>query len=96
MRMMLELLVPGVKDAEESDLRAEVLRIAGDRKQCFGTDPKQQGIDLAFVLQGQRGKVSWQRKDHMDVAGGQQVCRPRFKPAITCIGLTLWAMPVSA
>ena len=26
-RMMLELLIPGVQDAEESDLRAEVLRV---------------------------------------------------------------------
>src|SRR6266566_6625583 len=29
-RMMLEFLVPGVKDAEESNLRAEALGIAGD------------------------------------------------------------------
>jgi hypothetical protein len=28
--MMKELLIPGVKDAEESDLGAEVLRIASD------------------------------------------------------------------
>src|SRR5579859_2481847 len=29
-RMMLEFLIPGVQDTEESDLRAETLRIAGD------------------------------------------------------------------
>lgn len=29
-RMMLEFLVPGVKDTEESDLRTEMLRITGD------------------------------------------------------------------
>ena len=35
-RVMLEFLVPGVEDAEEADLGAEALRIAGDLKQRFG------------------------------------------------------------
>src|SRR5580704_3097290 len=39
-RMMLEFLIPGVKDAEESDLRAEVLRIAGDFDQRLGAGPQ--------------------------------------------------------
>ena len=39
-RMMLEFLVPCVQDAEESDLRAEVLRIAGDLKQRLGAGPE--------------------------------------------------------
>ena len=52
--MMLEFLVPGVQDAEETDLGAEALRVACDLKQCLGAGPEQQGIDLAFVLQRQR------------------------------------------
>ena len=39
-RMMLEFLVPGVKDTEESDLRAEALGIAGDLDQRFGAGPE--------------------------------------------------------
>jgi hypothetical protein len=39
-RMMLEFLVPGVQDAEESDLRAETLGIAGDLKQRLGAGPE--------------------------------------------------------
>jgi len=35
--MMQKLLIPGVQDAEESDLRTEVLGIAGDLQQSFGT-----------------------------------------------------------
>ncbi len=38
--MMLEFLVPGVEDAEEPDLRAEALGIAGDLKQCLGAGPE--------------------------------------------------------
>src|SRR5579872_2850748 len=37
MRVMLEFLVPGVQDAEETDLSAETLRVACDLKQRFGT-----------------------------------------------------------
>ena len=70
MRMMLDFLIPGVEDAEESDLRAEALGIAGDLEQSLGAGPEQQGIDLAFVLQRQRGKLLGQRKDHVHVARG--------------------------
>src|ERR1700722_15218393 len=38
--MMLEFLIPGVQDAEEPDLRAEGLRIAGDLQQRFGAAPE--------------------------------------------------------
>jgi hypothetical protein len=39
-RMMLESLVPCVEDAEESDLRAEALRIAGDFKKRLRAGPE--------------------------------------------------------
>src|SRR5215467_899011 len=62
-RMMLEFLIPGVQDAEESDLGAEALRVACDLKQRLGAGPEQKGIDLAFVLQRERRKLPRQRKD---------------------------------
>jgi hypothetical protein len=37
---MMEFLVPGVKDAEEPNLGAETLRIAGDLKQGLGAGPE--------------------------------------------------------
>jgi hypothetical protein len=37
-RVLLEFLVPGVEDAEESDLGAETLGIDGDFDQRFGAD----------------------------------------------------------
>ena len=96
MRMMLEFLVPGVKDAEESDFRTEALRIAGDFQQRLGARAEQQGINLAFVLQGQRRKLPGQGKDHVDVARGQQFFSPRFQPAVARVSLTLRTMPVAA
>ena len=40
MRMRLEFLVPGMKDAEEPDLGAETLRIAGDLDERLGAGPE--------------------------------------------------------
>ena len=93
---MFEFLVPGMKDTEEADLRAEMLGVASDLQQRVGASPEEQGIDLAFVLHRQRRKVPRHCEDHVDVAGGQQFFPPRFEPAIACIGLTFWAVPVAA
>jgi hypothetical protein len=38
--MRLEFLVPGMEDAEEPDLGAEMLGIAGDLDQGLGAGPK--------------------------------------------------------
>ena len=95
-RMMLEFLVPGMQDAEESDLGAQMLRVAGDLDQRFGAGPEKQGIDLAFVLQREWRKLPRQGKDHVDVARGQQFLFPRCKPAVAGIRLAFRAMPVSA
>ena len=40
MRVRLEFLVPGVEDAEEPDLGAETLGIAGDFDQRLGAGPE--------------------------------------------------------
>src|ERR1700722_242894 len=96
MRVMLKFLVPGVEDAEESDLGAEMLRVAGHLDQRLGAGPEKEGIDLAFVLQREWRKLPRQRKDHVDVARGQQFLFPRREPAVAGIRLTLRAMPVSA
>ena len=95
-RMKLEFLVPGVQDAEETDLGAEVPRIAGDLKQRLGAGPEQESIDLAFIHQRQWRKLTRQRKDHVNVARGQEFFSPRFQPAVASVSLALRAMPVPA
>jgi len=36
-----------------------------------------------------------QCEDHVDIAGGQKVPAARCEPAVACVGLALWAVPVS-
>ena len=96
MGMMLQSLIPGMEHAEETDLRAEVTRIAGDLQQGGSTGAKQQVIDQPFILQCERSQFPWQGEDGVHVAGGQQLTLPRLEPAQAGVALTLGAVPVSA
>jgi hypothetical protein len=49
-RMMLQLLVPGVKDAEEADLGAEAPGIGGDFNESLRARAEQQSVDYFLVL----------------------------------------------
>ena len=96
MRMMLEVLSPGVQHAEEADLSAEMLGIGGYLQQGGGAGAEQQIIDDPLVLQRQPGKFVRQREDHVDVADGQQFFAASREPLVASVGLALWAMPVAA
>jgi hypothetical protein len=95
-RVLLELLIPGMKNAEETDLRAEMPGIFGDFQKRLGARPEQQTVDDLFVLQGHWRQFVWQRENDMGIARGQQFGAPRVKPAVAGIALAPGAMPVSA
>ncbi len=50
MGMMLEPLIPGVQHAEETDLGAQMSRIASNFEQSFGAGAEQQVVDNLLVL----------------------------------------------
>ena len=52
-RMMLEILPPGVEHTEETDLGAEMLGIGGNLQQSRGAGVEQEVIDDLLVLQSQ-------------------------------------------
>src|SRR5260370_8108911 len=96
MGMMLEFLVPGMQDAEESDLSAEMLGVSGDLEQRLGAEAEQQTIHHFLVLQGQRPQLVWERENHVGVWRGQQFGTARVEPAVARVALALGAMPVAA
>ena len=71
MGMMLEFLVPGVQDAEETDLGAEMPGVTGYLEESFSAGSEQQVIDDLLILQSQRRQFPWHGDDHMHVGGGQ-------------------------
>ena len=70
MRMKLELLVPGVQYAEETDLGAQMLRIEGHFEQSLGAGVEQEIVDHFLVLQSERRQFTRQSENDMHVRGG--------------------------
>ena len=96
MRVLQQLLIPGVQHTKEAEFGAEMTGISRHLQQCLGAGTKQQPVDLALVLQGDRRQGIRQGKDHMDVPGRQQVATSRRQPAVTRVGLALGTVPVAA
>ena len=55
MWVKFEFLTPGVQHAEEADLCAEMVGIAGNFEQCFCTGSEQQIVDDLLILKSQWG-----------------------------------------
>src|SRR5256885_642291 len=93
MRMNLEILSPGMQDAEEPDLGAEMFGIGSDFHQSRGAGAKQKVVDDLLVLERQPRQFVRDRKDHMHVLHGQQFFAAIDKPLVAGIGLALGTMP---
>jgi hypothetical protein len=96
MRMMQQLLIPGVQDAEEPDLSTQMLGVSGNLEQSLGAGAKQKAVDFTLVLQRQRSQFMRQCEDDMDVRRGQKIPAAGLDPAVAGVGLALRTMPVSA
>jgi len=94
--MMLQLLIPGVQNAEEANLSAEALGVRGDFDQGLGAATEQQPVDRFFVLQGQRSQLVGERKHDMSVRRREQFGAPRGQPTVARLVLALGAVPVPA
>ncbi len=95
MRVLLQLLIPGVEDAEEADLGAEMLRVRGNFDQGLGAAAEKQPVDHFFILQGQRRQLVGQRKHDMSVGRSEQFGAPGGQPAVARLALALRAVPVA-
>ena len=94
--MKFELLAPGVQHAEETNLCAEVSRIASDFQKGVGTGAEQEIVEDFLVLQNQWRQAAGEREDHVQVAGRQKFPSTRGDPPFPSSDLTLWAVPISA
>ena len=96
MWMVLQLLIPGMEDAEETDLSAEVPGICSDLDQGLGAGAEEQPVYHFFVLQCQRGQLMRECENDMSVRHRQQFGASRFQPAFARLALTLRAVPITA
>ena len=68
--MELEVLTPGMQDAEETDPCAESFRIGSNLDQRIGHAAKQQGIECGRVLEEEWMELVGESEHHVEVGGG--------------------------
>ena len=72
-RMVLQVLAPGVEHGDETDLGAEMPWIGGDRAQRLGRGPEQDGVDRCLVLERDFGDRGRQCEDDVEIGHRQQL-----------------------
>src|SRR5215471_4531013 len=95
-RMMQQVLSPGVQHAEKADLGAEMSGIGGDFQQCGGTGAEQEAVEQLLVMKHERRQLMRKREDHMNVGNVQQFFLTRREPLVAGVALALRAMAIAA
>ena len=95
-RVVLEVLAPGVQDCDDADVGAEVLAIGSNGDQRLGRSLKQQPVDLGLVLVGHRADHGRKREDEMKIRHRQKLSFARRQPGRRGSPLTFRAVPVAA
>ena len=95
MRVMLQVLPPGVEHGHQPDRRAEMLGVGGDAAQRLGRRLEQQAINDGLVLDGDRGDRRRHGEHDMKVRHRQQLSLPVGQPGCSRQPLALRAMPVA-
>ena len=93
--MKEQVLSPRVKDAEETNLCSEMLRIACNFAERFSDGAEQQAVEFGLILQNERVQLLWQREDDVKVRGLKQFLLPRVDPSTTRLSLTLVAVTIA-
>ena len=71
MRMVIEVLAPGMQHRGDADVGSQVLRIGSDRGQRLGRGRKQEAVDLGLVLVGDGADLSRQGEHNVEVGNRQ-------------------------
>ena len=95
-RMVMQVLAPGVEHGDETDLGSEMLRIGGDGSERLGCRPEQDGVDPLFILERDLGDRRRQREHNMEIRYRQELSLPGRHPFGAGLPLTLRTVPVAA
>jgi len=96
MRVVHQVLSPGVQHGQEADLRAQMLGVGGDAAQCLRRRPEQDVVDHDLVLEGDDGDLVRHGEHDVEVRHVQQFCLTVREPLGACETLALGAVPAAA
>src|SRR5215831_10116876 len=94
--MRLQSLPPGMQDAQESYLRAEVFGIGSDLDQGFGAGVEQELEENSLVLPDEWNQRVGHTEDEVVIVSRQQLLLAGFQPLVASVGLTLRAVAIAA
>ena len=95
-RVVQQVLAPGVKDGNEADLGAQVPGVRGDGAQGLGRGAEQHVVDHGLVLVGDGRDLLRHGEDNVEVFDRQQFGLAIFEPFGARQRLALRAVPVPA
>jgi len=96
MRVMVQLLAPGVEHGEATELGPEMFGGLGNVLERLGDSAKEQAIEVARVLERQRPQVVRQGKDDMCVGRLEYLAFPGREPRSLRSAMTFGAATVAA
>jgi len=83
-RMMPQVLRPGVQHSKHANACAEMAWIGRDLEQGLRGCPKQQAIEHALVPECEWRQLLRYGEDHMSIGHRQQACGLLEEPAVAC------------
>lgn len=95
MRVVLELLAPGVEHRQAAQLGAEMLGIAGNVQKRLRHATKKQRIEHLRIVKDEGREVLWQGKNPMDVGRLEDFILSSVKPGSLGSPVTFWAAAVA-
>jgi hypothetical protein len=95
MRVIVEVLPPGMEHGEAADVRPKMRRVPGDVLEglCHGT--QEHAREDTGILEAQGPEGVWQRQHHMDVGDIKHLTFPRGEPGPWGGSVTLGAVAVA-
>ena len=93
-RMVQQILAPGVEHAQTPNRRAEMFRVDRDLEQRGRARAEEQVVDHLLVLEREPRELVRQREDDVVVADRQQFLLPRREPLVAGAGQALRTVPI--
>ena len=90
-RMMKQILSPGMEHRYKTDSRAQMFAVGGDLQEGLGRGAKEYAVNNPLVLEGQGRDPLRQREDDVKVLDRQQLASALFEPRRAGGALALWA-----
>jgi hypothetical protein len=96
MRVVLELLAPGMEHRQTAELGPEMLGVDADVQKALGYGMKEEGIEQVGILKDEGTEFLWQGRNHMDVRCRQDFSLSIGEPSGLGRTVTFWATTVPA